>query len=227
MFARKEGDVPDERPHRDEVLALIALLLVLYLIAKGTIMKTTLKILAVLFVAFILMASCLAALSAPDRRTADPPTSTTSSTTTTTTPTPDLDDAAPAPAGVGDEVRDGAFAFVVTDVQTGVPTIGEGVLAEQAQGTYTIVRVVVKNTDAQAQMFDGGAQKLLDALGREFSHDSGAAMSLPGSHSFLEMVNPGISFTATLVYDLPAGTTATAIELHDSPFSGGVRVALT
>lgn len=212
-----------ERPRGDALAALALLLIALHLlIPKGSIMKTFLKILAVLVLAFILLASCVAALGAPDR-TADPPASPT--TTATTPASPSTADAAPAGA-VGTEVRDGVFAFVVTDVQAGVPTVGKGVMAETAQGAYTLVTVVVTNTGQHSQLFDGSSQKVLDTAGREFSYDSRAAMSLPGSNSFLESVNPGNSVTATLAYDLPAGTTGTLIVLHDSPFSAGVRVAL-
>jgi len=41
-------------------------------------------------------------------------------------------------------------------------------------------------------------------------------------------VNPGNTLTGKLVFDdIPAGAALTKIELHDSPFSGGVAVALS
>ena len=130
------------------------------------------------------------------------------------------------PAGVGSEVRDGDFAFVVTDVRTGVRTVGEGILAETAQGAYTIVTVTVTNTGDRAQMFDGSSQKLRDAGGREFSSDGSAAIYLPDSQSFLNDINPGNTVTAKVVFDVPVTAQPTVLELHDSPFSGGVAVAV-
>lgn len=135
--------------------------------------------------------------------------------------------AAPAPAGVGTEVRDGKFAFVVTDVQTGVQELGREPFVSTPQGSYVLVRVQVTNVGDEAQMFSGSSQKLRDAQGREFESDGGAAvLSVPDSESFLNTINPGNSVDGTLVFDVPKGLTPTAIELHDSPFSGGATVTL-
>ena len=45
--------------------------------------------------------------------------------------------------------------------------------------------------------------------------------------TFLEQINPGNRVTGTLIYDVPEGTKLTSIELHDSVFSGGVKVPLS
>ncbi|WP_433287806.1 DUF4352 domain-containing protein [Pseudonocardia sp. CA-142604] len=131
-------------------------------------------------------------------------------------------------AGIGDEVRDGSFAFVVTKVETGVEQLGKGILASEPQGAYTLVRVTVTNIGDEAQLFNGSTQKLIDAQGREFDADSGAAvMSVPDSESFLNNINPGNSVNGVVVFDLPKGVAPAAIELNDSMFSDSVRVSLT
>jgi hypothetical protein len=176
------------------------------------------KLVLIIVFAFLVLVSCLAVVSAPDR-TADPP------VTVTTPASPSTDHAAPA-AGIGTEVRDGEFAFVVTEVRTGVATVGSNeYLSADAQGAFTIVTVQVRNVGDQAQTFSGSSQKLFDAAGREYSADSGAAIYL-GADTFLNEINPGNQVTGQVVFDLPADVTATAIELHDSPFSDGVLVAL-
>jgi hypothetical protein len=135
--------------------------------------------------------------------------------------------AAPAAAGIGTEVRDGKFAFVVTDVETGVQKLGREPFVSTPQGSYVLVRLRVTNVGDEAQMFSGSSQKLRDAQGREFEADSGAAvLSVPDSESFLNTINPGNSVDGTLVFDVPKGLAPTAIELHDSPFSGGATVTL-
>ena len=132
-----------------------------------------------------------------------------------------------APAGIGTEVRDGDFAFVVTGVEPGVKQLGEGAWSTRAQGEFVLVRVTVTNVGTESTMFSGTNQKLLDAQGREFDADSGSAvMYLPDSESFLNQINPGNRVNATVVFDVPAGLAPTAIELHDSMFSGGATVAL-
>lgn len=130
--------------------------------------------------------------------------------------------------GVGDVVKDGKFSFKVTKVEKGVPQIGEGLLASKAQGQYVLVHVTVKNIGDRAQGFSGFNQKLIDAAGREFDADSSAAaLSLEGSNSLFENINPGNTVKGVLVFDVPKDFRLKAIELHDSAFSGGVTVTLS
>lgn len=130
-------------------------------------------------------------------------------------------------AQIGQEVRDGKFAFTVTDVRTGVESLGDGFLESTPQGSYVLVDVTVSNVGDEAQMFSDFSQKLIDAQGREFDADSGAAaMSLPESEAFLNNINPGNTVEGTLVFDVPEGLSPVAIELHDSAFSGGATVSL-
>ncbi|VFA96619.1 Telomeric repeat-binding factor 2 [Nocardia cyriacigeorgica] len=39
-------------------------------------------------------------------------------------------------------------------------------------------------------------------------------------------INPGNSVDVTIVFDVPVDTVPAALELHDSMFSGGAKVAL-
>lgn len=130
-------------------------------------------------------------------------------------------------ARIGDVVEDGKFAFKVTKVETGLPQVGTGLTASKAQGQYIVVHLTVTNIGDRAQTFHDGAQKLIDAKGREYSADTGAAIWLEGSNSFLKEINPGNSVTGFLLFDVPKNVDLRAVELHDSIFSGGVTVALT
>lgn len=130
-------------------------------------------------------------------------------------------------AGIGDTVEDGAFAFTVTDVETGVSSIGGEYLNQQAQGQYVIVHVTVENVGDRAELFSGANQKLFDADGREYSNDSGAEIYLENSESFLNEINPGNTVEAQVVFDIPEDVEPVSIELHESVFSGGVTVSLS
>jgi hypothetical protein len=131
-------------------------------------------------------------------------------------------------AGIGTAVRDGKFEFTVSGVDCSQTEIGTAPLSTTAQGVFCIVSLHVSNIGDKAQLFDASSQKGLDAQGREFSANSGAAIYLgDAGNSFLEQLNPGSAVDGQLVYDVPAGTQLTEIELHDSPFSGGVKVALS
>jgi hypothetical protein len=134
---------------------------------------------------------------------------------------------APLPR-LGDVVEDGKFAFKVTKVEKGLSQVGEGFTVSKAQGQYVLVHLTVKNIGDEAQLFTDSAQKLIDAKGRQFDADSGAAaLALKDSNAFLNNINPGNTVDGILLFDVPKTITLKAIELHDSLFSGGVTVSLT
>lgn len=133
-----------------------------------------------------------------------------------------------APARIGQEVRDGKFAFTVTKVETGVNQVGSGFTRKTAQGQYVLVHVTVQNIGTEAQLFSDTNQKLIDDQGRRFDADTDTAvLALPQSEAFLNNINPGNSVQGILLFDVPKDAKITEIELHDSMFSAGVRVSLT
>ncbi|MEV0340072.1 DUF4352 domain-containing protein [Nocardia sp. NPDC050713] len=125
----------------------------------------------------------------------------------------------------GSEVRDGKFGFVVTRVDAPVASVGDNqFLKKDAQGEFILVYVDVSNTGDQPQTYFGDNQKLVDAQGRLYSNDTAAEVNL--NKNLVTEINPGNRISVVLAFDVPKGTTPTAIEFHDSVFSGGARVAL-
>jgi hypothetical protein len=133
--------------------------------------------------------------------------------------------AGPKTAGLGQPVKDGKFTFTVTKVERGPARIGDQYLGKTAQGKFVFVHVTVQNHGDEAQSFLGDNQKLL-AGGKEYSADSEASIYLKDSKSLFEEINPGNTVKGRIVYDLPKSVTPESIELHDSVFSGGVKVSL-
>lgn len=129
-------------------------------------------------------------------------------------------------AGVGEPVRDGDFEFVVTEIETGVQSVGDQGFGEQAQGEFVLVHLSVENIGTEPQSFDGEAQKLFDAEGREHSHDTEAAIYVDESESLLNEINPGNEIDGVLIFDLPPDAEPETLELHDSLLSDGVAVSV-
>ncbi len=129
-----------------------------------------------------------------------------------------------AGAGIGTAVRDGKLEFTVTAIDSGVASVGSDAFGQKAQGQFVLVHLTITNIGDKAQYFDGSSQKAFDAQGREFSADTSAAIYLTDANSFLNEINPGNSVTGTVVFDMPPGAAIAKLELHDSPFSGGVTV---
>lgn len=130
-------------------------------------------------------------------------------------------------AGMNEAVRDGKFQFTVTDMDCSKSTLGSEFLKQDAQGVFCVITVNVANIGKEAQSFDGSSQKVFDAKGVQYSNDSGAEFyANDSSTTFFEQINPGNQVNGRLVFDVPEGTKLTAMELHDSAFSGGVKVNL-
>ncbi|ORV99693.1 hypothetical protein AWC13_09900 [Mycobacterium kubicae] len=129
-------------------------------------------------------------------------------------------------ANVGQEVRDGKFAFVVKNVRTSKQ---EGL--STARGEFVILTMTVTNIGQQPQSFFVQNQKLVDTAGKEYAADSMAALEMNRSengdnNSMLTDMNPGFTVTVLVPFDVPPGTTFKAVELHDSVFSDGAKVKL-
>ena len=127
--------------------------------------------------------------------------------------------------GIGDPVRDGQFEFVVTGVEEpGTIYQPEGLLKDEANGTWLVVHVTVENVGDREQAFLTGNQKIL----WDDKEYGGEGFTWNGTNA--EDLNPGVVLEATLMFDLPDGFPSlgagTTLELHDSAFSGGVNVSL-
>lgn len=128
-------------------------------------------------------------------------------------------------AGIGAPVRDGKFEFTVSKVRCGVPSVG-GEYGQKADGQFCLVSLKVENIGDESQLLNASSQYAYDATGRKLDADAAAGIyANPGSGgAFLNEINPGNAAVAILVFDIPRTAKLVRLELHDSPFSGGVEV---
>lgn len=129
--------------------------------------------------------------------------------------------------GVGSPARDGRFEFTVSSFECGESTVGDGPFQEEAQGQFCLMEVTVENIGDESQFFSGDNQYVFNEEGTEYSASTAAtfANNPEGDELFTE-INPGNSVDGTVVFDIPEDAEVAYAELHDSPFSGGVRVEL-
>lgn len=150
-------------------------------------------------------------------------------TTSSSNSTPTSETKSDELAKIGTAVTDGKFAFTVKSVTCGKTSVGTNqFLTKEAQGQFCLLDITVKNTGDEAQSLFSSNQKLLNASGQKYSADDTATMyaSSDGSGSWYSNINPGNSVEGTIVFDLPKDQTPVTAELHDSAFSGGVKVNL-
>jgi len=131
-------------------------------------------------------------------------------------------------AKIGESARDGKFEFTITSFACGKTSVGTNpYLTKEAQGQFCLLDVSVKNIGTEAQIFDSSSQYLFDTGGSKLSADGSASLyANPEGSTFLNQINPGSSVSGTVVFDVAKGITPVSAELHDSAFSGGVKVNL-
>lgn len=131
-------------------------------------------------------------------------------------------------AKIGQPAKDGKFEFTVNNMKCGVPTVGDNpYLQATAKGQFCVVTMAIKNIGDEAQTFDSSNTYLFDAKGAKYSADSSASIyANPDGSSFLDQINPGVSSTGKIVFDIPKDVIPVTAQLHDSVFSGGVKVSL-
>jgi hypothetical protein len=131
-------------------------------------------------------------------------------------------------AKIGEAARDGKFEFTVTAMKCGETTVGTNeYLQEKAQGQFCRISMTIKNIGDEAQSMFADNQKLVDTEGKEYSYDSSATIyASSGSSTWYDQINPGNTVMGDIFFDVPADVTPVTALLHDSMYSGGVKVTL-
>jgi hypothetical protein len=172
--------------------------------------------------AAVLVLIVLGSFGGNDKSTESEPGSTTPTASlsdpSTSTVKPVMEDEdAPAPAG--STVRDGKFEFQVLGVERGATSVDDAFGPEIAKGEFFTVKLRVTNVGDDARSFSATNQKLI-INGNEYE-----ATSIMDD-GWMEDINPGLGIEASATFDIPPGAAPTAIECHDSMFSGGALLAL-
>jgi len=124
---------------------------------------------------------------------------------------------------LGTPVRDGNLEFVVRSVSCGVPTVGSGPFRRTAAGQYCLAQVQVTNVKNEARTLYEPVQRLIDSAGDKHRADLTMRV-IYRDQTLWDKIEPGTRVAGTMVFDIPAGRTPVALELHDGVVSGGVKV---
>jgi hypothetical protein len=109
----------------------------------------------------------------------------------------------------------GSFAFTVTSVELAQPKIGY----RTAQGTFVVVDIRVKNIGDDPRSVYCQNQALKDLTGRRY--DNGVTI---GTGDDMINIKPGNRVAFQCAFDVPVGTLAGAVEVHDTAYSAGATV---
>jgi hypothetical protein len=121
-------------------------------------------------------------------------------------------------AGKGEPVSDGQLRFVVTDFYNARP------VDPPPRGEYVIAVVTVTNTGNEPRSLLAQNQKVIDVASRKYAAADIFADELHYQLTPVLTMNPGLTLTVRMRFDVPKGTKLMAIELHESASSAGVKV---
>lgn len=126
--------------------------------------------------------------------------------------------------------RDGDFAFRFRGITCGfAATLAVysdlAVTGAQPVGTTEcIIKLRITDDKGKARTFYDSNQYAYDARGHQLYAD-GSGLYLTGDRNDTRL-SPGVSITALVAFNIPAGDSISRLELHDSAISGGITVKL-
>ncbi|MEU4155848.1 DUF4352 domain-containing protein [Actinoplanes sp. NPDC026670] len=119
------------------------------------------------------------------------------------------------------------FGFEVTGLRCGVESVGPEGMAEKAAGQFCLVDLEVTNNSGEPKLFDSGAQRVQDTNGVAYAVADQAAVFLnEGSPSLLAEVEPGVTVTGVLPFDVPSDVRLSEATLTGAMSTPGVHVML-
>lgn len=132
-------------------------------------------------------------------------------------------------AGLNQSVTDGDLTFTVLNVKK-QKTIGNQYTQKSAQGMYYLVTLKLENTGKQTKTFDSSMAKVTDDQEREYDRSIDGQTALVMSQGkvdlFLQQIQPGLSYTGDLVFDLPENISNPVLVVKSSLFGQGAKISL-
>jgi len=179
------------------------------------------KILKWGIIAFVVI-MIIGAISGSGKSTTTTSNSNTGSTSTTKKEEPQ--------AKINDTVTDKDLAFTVTGVTT-AKTLGNSYTKKEAQGTFYVVALNIKNVGKETATIDSSMLKVTDSQGRKFDRSiegqTAKGLSQGKVDMFLQQVQPGLSVNGDIVFDLPDDATDLKLLVKGGIFGTEKPISLT
>lgn len=136
---------------------------------------------------------------------------------------------APKTAKIGEVAQSEDLAFTVTTV-TNAKALGNSFTRKEAQGTFKVITLKIANTGKETRTIDSSMIKLSDSQGRTFerSIDGQTAKGLAQGQVdlFLQQVQPSLSITGEIVFDIPKDAQGLVLEVRGGLFAPATEIKL-
>lgn len=132
-------------------------------------------------------------------------------------------------AKVGDTVIDSDLAFTVTGVTT-AKSLGNQYTKSDAQGTFYIITLKVENKSKETKTIDSSMLKVTDSQKRQFERSiegqTAKGLAQGKVDMFLQQVQPSLSVTGDIVFDLPTDIQDPKLIVKGNVFGSGKEISL-
>ena len=113
---------------------------------------------------------------------------------------------------------------------TTAKTLGNSFTQKNAQGTFYVVTLKIENKGNKTATFDSSMGKVTDDKGREFERSiegqTAKGMAQGNVDLFLQQIQPSLSVTGDLVFDLPSDVSNPMLLVKGSLFGKGAKIKL-
>lgn len=131
--------------------------------------------------------------------------------------------------GLNEEVIDKDLAFTVTSVKK-QKSLGSSYTKKTAQGIYYVLTVKIANKSDSTSTFDSSMAKITDSQNRQFDHSTDGQLALGMSQGkvdlFFQQVQPGLSYTGDIVFDVPEDIAEPTLLVKGAYLSSGSKIKL-
>ncbi len=131
---------------------------------------------------------------------------------------------------IGDAVTANDLSFTATDISK-AKSLGSSYSKKEAQGTFNVITLTIKNTGKETVTIDSSMLKVIDSQGRKFDYSiegqTAKGLAQGKVDLFLQQVQPGLSVTGDIVFDLPDDATDLKLIVKGSMFGTEKQISLT
>jgi len=135
----------------------------------------------------------------------------------------------PKAADVGDKLTLKGTTYQVTSAKS-ASTVGDDEFTKtKANGEFIVVKLKLTNRKDEPATISEDVIKVIGSNGKQYSTSSDALLAFPDQTFILEEIQPDVTKSATLVYDLPESAVSGAkLQVEDlfSDAKGRVRLGL-
>ncbi len=132
-------------------------------------------------------------------------------------------------AKVGDTTTDDDLGFTVQSVST-ASTIGNSFTSKTAQGIFYVLTVKIQNNGKDTKTINASDFHVVDSQGRKFDYSTDGQLAMEetngGTSFFLQQVQPSLSVTGKIVFDVPKDATGLKLLAQGGLFTDGVQIDL-